>query len=297
MKTEAPLSLTVHLSHNIRMIELESNLSKKYRHSLVDWWQNRYCDCLVRYQGKVWFVKKQGIADIRRNLLASLLGGKLANVAQVRCLDKTDFSALRNCGITLPENSNFLNTCLVRFAPDYNVWELPKKTLESAIAAEIVFSIWIRRRDAHSYNRNFKNGIPVFYDHQTAFLGEKQLREIDYFFRTGPDPGYAGLWRLDVGDHIEIDTDSLRSQERERFCGCDHYVALPIRDTNIFHQELNSMVEEIVVIPKADIRRSVQKAGFSFFEQSAVTRFLQENQKQLIKDVDLLRSKLKSKIG
>ncbi len=273
----------------------ENDLCALYRQHLVDWWQNSYTDCLVSYEEKVWFVKVQTGGAIMRNCLAGFLARGRANIAEVRSLDKAAFSALKKCGVALPADVNQKNTCLVRFAPDYDMEELPRPTLDSAMAWEIAFSIWIRRRDAHSYNRSFVNGIPVFYDHQTAFLGEKKLRDVDYFFRDGPDPGYAGLWKLEVCDDSQPDTLALRTRERECFHGEGHFTALPVHDVDRFHREMREAVEQIAAIPEAEIRQSVLNAGFRFYERPAVVSFLLTNQKRLEKEVALLQSRWKRK--
>lgn len=131
----------------------------------------------------------------------------------------------------------------------------------------MVFSIWIRRRDAHSFNRSFIHGIPVFYDHEAGFLAEKCTRTIDGYFSVGPDPDYAGLWRLNLGEHDALDTLSLRQEERKRFDdnGRDRYTYFPIRDTALFLEEIKNSVRDITSILEKKISHCIRRAGFNFF--------------------------------
>jgi hypothetical protein len=267
-------------------------LCGNFHDELADWWQARYTNCLVSYRGQSWFVKSKSVNDKKRHLLAYYLGNQLANVGEVKGLDREEFTVLRNNGVDLPPDANWRNTYLVRFAQESTSDELPKATLDSAIASELVFSMWIRRRDAHSFNRSVVAGTTVFYDHGTAFLGAPALGSIDDFFRTGPDPGYAGLWRLRLTPVHEISTLSLRRKEREQFAerGGDSYNYLLIIDRIRFVAELDIARDQIKSLSQAFIKACVKKAGFGFPLRGIVVRFLLANQNRI--ESEAIRLKL-----
>ena len=267
---------------------------RRFEDELSDWWGKKYSNCLVGHQGRTWFVRTTSAPDKMRNLLAWNLGQQIANVAEVKGLERREFTALRNSGVDLSPGASWRNTCLVRFAPEYNVDEMPKTNLNSAMASELVFSMWIRRRDAHSCNRSFTAGVPVFYDHEVAFLGERNLRKIGNFFRTGPDPGYAGLWRLERVPAHDYSTISLRQKERERFSGdqAGRHVYLPIHDKTRFAAELDNARDQIKALPAAVITSSVRKAGFGFPLRGMIVRFLITNQNRIDSEIVRLKSVL-----
>lgn len=272
--------------------ECLSELSVEYEEELRGWWQNRFSNCLVRHEGQVWLVKANTFEQKRRNLLGGLLGQKIANVAAVKELSARELEELRCSGVNLPVGATTRDTYLVRFGPTYAVEELPRKDLDSAVAAELVFSLWIRRRDAHSYNRSFVKGVPVFYDPGTAFWGEKDLISINRFFRVGPDPGFAGLWRLKIDSAQTVSTATWRRQERARFtAGRGEPVnLLPIHERARFMEELNAARDRIKSLRPEFLRSGVRKAGYRFLEAAAVYGFLRFTQWTIDRDLVRLKS-------
>jgi len=147
---------------------------------------------VVKGEKKLWVVKhKPGSKDEeKRDLLAYLLGHQFANVAEVKLLDSSEHSQIKNLS-NKGENSLVTNTFIIRLGGSYSTHELPCKTLEQAVANELIYSLWIRRRDTHANNRAYTDkGIPVFFDHQTAFLGEPKSDINTFFSRSGE--GHAG---------------------------------------------------------------------------------------------------------
>lgn len=146
---------------------------------MVDWWGGNFDPNgkrIVRFNGKHWFVKfKPDPEERRRDYLAYLLGRNWANIAEVRPLSESEFAELQSADIALPDWASADNTFLVRLVQDYSLDQLPKVDLNSAVASELVFSLWIRRRDAHTANRGYIDGIPVFFDHQTAQIGRAHV--------------------------------------------------------------------------------------------------------------------------
>ena len=262
----------------------------------MGWWQNRFGNCLVGHEGQVWLVKSNTLEQKRRNLLGWFLGRAIANVAEVKELDESEFSELRCSGVELPAHATARDSYLVRFAPCYSADELPRGDLDSAMASELVFSMWIRRRDAHSYNRSFVKGVPVFYDPGTAFWGEKDLVRTDRFFREGPDPGFAGLWRLKIDSDQVASTATWRRHERARFTEDqgEPVNLLPIHDKARFLAELNGARDRIKSLRPLFLKSCVRKAGYRFLAAAAVYWFLRFTQRTIDKDLVRLKSVLES---
>ena len=73
-----------------------------------------------------------------------------------------DESEINELDALLPELSvRQGDTWLIRLAQDCSIKDLPIKDLTRAIAGELVFSLWIRRRDAHFSNRALVDGFGV----------------------------------------------------------------------------------------------------------------------------------------
>ena len=159
-----------------------SREEQHYADTLRDWWGKSYARRLVSIDGELWFVKCKSSGERSRDLLASLIGQGWLNIPEVRSLGAEQFSQLADCGVSLPQEADVANTYLVRFGPDMDVNEVPLKDPDQALAYELVFSMWIRRRDAHAFNQIYKSGVPIFYDFGTAFLGEPRLADLNRFF-------------------------------------------------------------------------------------------------------------------
>jgi hypothetical protein len=74
------------------------------------------------------------------------------------------------------------------------------------IAGELVFSLWVRRRDAHPWNRAYVGGVPGFFDHHTAFGAEADNVSLDGFFREGDNAGFTSRWRARILPEGELPT-------------------------------------------------------------------------------------------
>lgn len=144
---------------------------------------------------KYWIVKNVGAStgEEKIELLAFNLGCKVANIAEVKLLSKKETKQIRGL---LDDDFSGKVTYLIRLASSYALSELPIKELDEAVALELVFSLWIMRRDAHARNRVYLEGkIPIFFDHGTSFLREPTLLDIEKFFQHSGE-GHAGSWRV-----------------------------------------------------------------------------------------------------
>lgn len=160
-------------------------------------------DALVRWNGHLWYAKVCH-GEPWREVFASSLGHSWLNIADVAYPDGVDDAVWGDGRPFLPQHDSGL--VLVRIAQDYGTDELPITDLDRAIAAELVFSMWIRRRDAHPWNRAYVSGMPIFFDHHIAFGAEAANLQIRSFFRVGEDAGHAGRWRVRALDSSEVPT-------------------------------------------------------------------------------------------
>lgn len=261
---------------------------------MTDWFEQSYENRLVRHSGKVWFVKSKPKKPLERerDRLGYLLARRHANAAQVLRLSPGEFRRLIDLNVSLPQGANSDNTYLVRFGPDHELRELPNRTLDQAVAYELAYSLWIRRRDAHSYNRVYVKGVPVFFDHQTGFLGEPELEDPDCYFCAGKDAGYAGRLRVEkVPFFTQPETLAIRLREKRAFAkeSGSAKVMLPIRLRAGFERHLNQAARWIRSIPEIYIRLCVKQAGFNSSESEKIISFLLNNQNTFDENLTRLR--------
>lgn len=236
---------------------------------------------IVKESDSIWFVKyKPGAVDEeKRDLLAYLLGKNVCNIAEVKLLNSTEHDLIKN-QLNLPIDSTINNTFLVRLANSYKTEELIHTTTEKAVASELIFSTWIRRRDTHADNRSYLHGIPIFYDHQTAFLAEPNYAHTTLFLRSTPDYGYPASWRVREITH-EMTTVIARTGDK-----AVHYV----NNLSLFKEELNTMVDNFNSEIPQDLEPIIKSAGFSDDETRLINEFLQNNLYTLKNDIKQLTS-------
>lgn len=261
---------------------------------LIDWWGRAIPHRerrIVLHQGKHWFVKtKPDPQELKRDYLAYLLGHKWANVAEVLLLSNHGFNSLVSLGVPLPRFASVSNTFLVRLAQDYRVEELPNADIDTAAASELVFSLWSRRRDAHAANRGYTSNIPIFFDHQTAFLAEPQLRDPGIFFQPGVDAGYAGRWRA----RVLADAKSI-STKRAREVGFEEKLAIHfIQDLARFDQGVQAASSYLQTQSGSEWHEAIVKAGFGQTQANLLLSFLEQNRQNLARELETMRAILLS---
>jgi len=144
---------------------------------------------------KYWIVKNVGIStgEERIEFLAFNLGYKIVNIAEVKLLNDEEMKQIRGL---IDEDFSDKVSYLIRLGGSYTLNDLPIKELEEAVAMELVFSLWIMRRDTHARNREYvEDRIPIFFDHGTSFLREPTSQDIEKFFQRSGE-GHAGSWRV-----------------------------------------------------------------------------------------------------
>lgn len=241
---------------------------------------------IIKNQDKFWFVKyKPGTHDQeKRDLLAYLLGKDVCNVSEVKLLSDSEHAEIKT-KLNLDEGSNKNNTFLVRLAGSYSPSELPNQTLEAAVATELVYSIWIRRRDTHALNRVYLNGIPIFFDHETAFLADPQWAHSTMFFRNNPDYGHPGYWRVrTISDSEKMET--MKARNTPNINDQAHHYVYSLED---FKKEIIKAEQSVKNLASSDLKQAIIQAEFNQAEVEYIDSFLKNNILTLSNDIEQMK--------
>lgn len=242
----------------------------------------------IANENKLWILKPLdrnviGFTEARLDLLAYKLGNKFTNVAEVKFLSKNEYEDIKKlCG--LDDRNTIENTYLIRLAESYLLTDLPCSTLEEAVASELVFSTWIRRRDAHSGNRSYVNGIPVFYDHHVAIFGEENT-DADTFFSNTSSFGHAGYWRVKQTSE-NLTTNYVRSKAIHDSSTWSYNF---IHDFDEFNNQLDIKTKNLPLILGEDWKQTILEAGFSESEAEKKNINLKQNMQNIVTDIEIMK--------
>ena len=235
-------------------------------------------DRLLLWDGSRWFAKRGAAWP---ELLAYRLGSLWLNVADT-LLPEDVPQEVRN---SIPWGTAEIgNGVLVRLGQDHNFGELPIQELNKAIAAELVFSLWIRRRDPSPWNRAYIDGVPVFFDFHVAFDCEPDNMTLDGFFRKGDDGGYPSNWRVRELESVNVPTTC---EERLRCPKNSRVTIHHVRDLTAFEEAMDAAAELILRTHDADVLLQAMLAGVPHARQMA--DFLQTTKVELPAALQRLR--------
>lgn len=216
-------------------------------------------------------------------MLGYLLGKPFTNIAEVRLLSPEEHQQI--CALSYKgEDSTINNTFLVRLCGSYSLSELPCETLEKAVASEIVYSTWIRRRDIHADNHVYIKGIPIFFDHQTAFLSEPQYAHITTFIRFAPDYGHPAFWR------IKQITDEMTTQKARNVTQIQDKAITYVNNIDLFKNKLKIAIETLKKNVPTNLKTLIKSVGFDENQSQLIYEFLQNNLQTLVTDVRQIES-------
>lgn len=235
---------------------------------------------LVSDGQKIWVVKHKpaGVDEEKRDFLSYLLGKDFANIAEVKLLSPEEHQKI--CVLTFKDHSSTpQNTFLVRIGGSYSINELPCQTVEKAVATELVYSVWIRRRDTHANNRSYIGGVPIFFDHQTAFLAEPAYAHSTAFFKFNPDYGHAASWRVKPTSEV-MTTENARK---------GNLADLYVNNLDKFKEELGVAEKELKKMVPKDIKSLINSAGFETDWSDLINNFLLNNLSTLSTDIKQMK--------
>ncbi len=232
---------------------------------------------LVLWDNRRWRLK---LGAGWRDALAYSLGRQYANVAK-------SVLAREAKGATSANGSPFSVTItppasLVCLIQDHTPEDFASSDPDEAIARELVFSLWVRRRDAHPWNRAYVNGVPGFFDHHIAFGAETDNTTMDGFFRDGGDAGYTSRWRI-----RQLPSDTMPTTGSERSLQPRELAIHRVHDVQTFDSKLDTAVTELLAIDPGAIENLAGDAGAPSPEE--VSSLLHRTREELSDSVERLR--------
>lgn len=245
---------------------------------------------VIVFDGERFWVIKHLPHDTKvgeREMLGYMLGCNFANVAEVRRLSHEEHESVKILA-QKGEDSSSNNTCLVRLGGSYTTEELPCKTLEEAVARELVYSIWIRRRDTHVDNRVYVDGIPIFFDHHISFFAEPKYAHSTAFFKVASDHGHPFYWRVKeiTGKMNTIKARGVQSSYEKAY----HYV----NDIDKFKIELKLAEKLLKDSDFSTVQQIIKDCGFGGNDKALIEDFLTNNLKTLSSDIMLMNKTIYS---
>jgi len=235
---------------------------------------------MVNREGKIWLIKdKMNKEMIKREILAFSLSKNLVNTCEIRTLTKEDCEVLIEQNLA-PSYASPKNTMLIRLAQDYSLDDLPLKTLDSSLAGEFVFSLWIRRRDLTLNNHAYtKDGVLAFFD-LNASLGFDINKECGHYdvnqFFQNISPGYAGYWRVRERRKELLDIVKMRQSNGYHY----HFI-----DSRSDFIRSIDFIKEKILKQRDNFSDYIKKAGYSGDELNKLVSFLDKTTETLPTDV------------
>lgn len=240
---------------------------------------------VVRHRHKLWFVKVMDATKVRRELLAYNLIKGACNTPEVKKVTPRLLRGLQDQGISLGSKKS--EVVLIRMAQDLDENDLPNQTLDTAAASELIFSLWIRRRDADVWNRtHLGSGLPVFYDLNACLDFEPALYDIKDFFSFNRY-GYGGSWRVkERSGGQSLSTKSLREAK-------DHFNYIESKEGFL---ESTDKVKKSIRRINLNNPLLYHRAGYSFSDAKRVKSYLKDTLKTLDRDVEVMKEVIFSKV-
>jgi hypothetical protein len=230
---------------------------------------------VVELRGVGWVVKETTSEARRRELLVHALGRGIVNVAEVRRIGRRRAAELAVRGLL---SSPAATGVLVRVGADHDPRRLPLRSLDEAVAGELVLSLWVRRRDADIWNRShLDDGIPVFFDLNASLEFDSQLENVTRFFARNTY-GFAGSWRIRERGRRALETMPLRDAD-------DH--TNYVDDLDACRAALAPIAARLLR-RRSGLRWRVTRAGYRGAAARDVESFLRRTGATLIRDLDML---------
>jgi hypothetical protein len=172
---------------------------------------------------------------------------------------------------------------LVRLGQTYSLDELPIRHNDNAVAAELVFCLWVRRRDPHAWNRVYVQGVPMFFDQHVSF----DQRPLDEFFVMGPDGSHPPRWRVRTFETSE--GAPFTQGERDAARPLAHEIGLHrVRSVTAFNEAFDATADHIEKLDADWISHQVQIAG----APAGLPTFLERTRAELPAAIARLRGTL-----
>jgi hypothetical protein len=254
----------------------------------TDYFGVNHLGWIVQHNGGNYYVKRcRGLVEAQKDLLAYNLIAPLMNVPSIIMPDALTRAKLDLALKARQPDTQFeaLTLHLVRLCQDYQTPMLPITDLTQAVAAEIVFSTWINRRDAHNCNRVYVSGIPMFFDFAAAFEASEPGTPTD-FFRSGSNSGFVPNWRLwKIPEDKRIVTHEIRNLERGR-----PITLHPVHDEILFWQHVDFYRDVVIALPESHIQDVVDASISDEPKAKTMTDCLCTERRRLWEKLDFART-------
>jgi hypothetical protein len=260
-----------------------------FQHDLRDRFGNDRSNHISYLGGRAYFVKTSyDPLQAKTAHLAYLLARSAFNVPEVRMLSDAD--AERH--ITVVQRRPRANPLrrqiyvhLCRLCQDYSVASLPIQDLTHAVAAEIAFSLWIGRRDAHNFNRCYIGGIPMFFDFGGSFGLNDTSGTVS---RRDGNSASCLPWRLwQAPRQSRLTTRNLRRLDQ-----IQHVAVHPVEGVDLFWFALDAYIDHICAEPSASIAQAIESCAFPARDAATLRRLLVLGRRDLGAKVLELRRRL-----
>jgi hypothetical protein len=259
---------------------------RTYRHDFEDGRGCSHLGSIFRYQDKLWILRvvKENPERKKRDLLAWHLGNGWLNIPETRSLSWSEYQVFAGM-VPYPKPPRD-GLYRVRLAQDYQAGRLTVGIPDKAMAGELVFSAWILRRDAHSGNRAFVGGVPLFFDFEQGFNGEFH-EAYKQFFMPGPDSGYVPNWRLyPIRPRVQLTTHWLRRRAWENA----PLTLQPVRDIDKFWEYTSYYRRYVSEMPRSKWKQAILQAGFRGDRAREVLEFLESSASALDGSMERIRT-------
>lgn len=253
-----------------------------------DYFYNDHRGSIVRIGSTRYFLKScRNTNAAQQQAFLSRVASRIMNVPETHIPNVVLDKFIRRFTAAGRRKSGGDSLLMVRLCQDYSAGMLRIPDLTEAIAAEIAFSTWINRRDAHNSNRVFMHGIPMFFDFDAALPPNEAPAE---FFRGGPDSGYVANWRLwELADGQQILTTRIRDMERNRALTLH-----PVRNIASFWRHVGAYSDAI----RALTPEYIEGEASEFFDRPECRRtavdYLLQEQSQLTDKLSRIRQIMSS---
>lgn len=251
--------------------------------------ENKILKSIVQHRDVHWYIKTKNKEKKHKEILASIIARQLGfNTVNIIEINDADFDSIKSIdGIKLKDKADSKNTYLIRLVQSYKKEDIPIKNLDEAVASELIFSLWIRKRDTHADNKVFINNIPVFFDFNIAFDINK--KDVNKFFENGKDEngeyknwGYAGCWRITTKKTLE----EIKIAKNEKIC---YHL---IENLDNFQEQLNKYCKKI---EQYNIEKQFNEIK-NFDKKALIKQLLIESQKTIQEDCEILKKILRQPV-
>jgi hypothetical protein len=247
------------------------DLSAELKAELVNFQGDSAVQHIVRWRHALWFSEPR---EPWRELLAGRLASGWLNIAEV-----VRGQEVTNATTPTGEPRGPFSKPLIRLGQTYVAEELIVKDNDAAIAGELAFCLWVRRRDPHAWNRVYIGGVPIFFDQHVAF----DTRSLDEFFEPGGDGSYPSRWRVRTFPSADFVPSTQGERDAARPIAWE--IGLHrVRNQDDFKRSFDAALTHIADLEPGWVAEQVRESGVP----SDIAAFLQHTRAEMLQATERL---------